>query len=208
MQIKREWLQLGGQFFWNFSRHPLLIRSGGGHYNYHRRHHRCRLQSLYWWRQKCNQISDGCLEIFKKIITLLSSNCNRSLFIYFFNLILDAPRNITEARLDIFIFHMKEKGILTSELRGFSWRLHDAPCVWDPRQSGASWSCPRSRASGSSRYAPRPWACEWMSEHFIRIFTLGATVLKVPSHQIRSTQKWYGWAGSHGYKNRWWYTEF
>ncbi len=25
MWIKREWLQLGGYFFWNFSRHPLLI---------------------------------------------------------------------------------------------------------------------------------------------------------------------------------------
>jgi hypothetical protein len=25
MWIKREWLQLGGSFFWNFSRHPLLI---------------------------------------------------------------------------------------------------------------------------------------------------------------------------------------
>ncbi len=27
---------------------------------------------LYWWRQQCNQISNGCLEIFEKIITLLT----------------------------------------------------------------------------------------------------------------------------------------
>jgi hypothetical protein len=28
--------------------------------------------------------------------------------------------------------------------------------------------------------------------------------LKVPSHQIRLALKWYGWTGSHGYKNRRW----
>ncbi len=45
---------------------------------------------LYWWRQQCNQISNGCLEIFKKIITLLTVTI---LFLFtFFNLILDAPR--------------------------------------------------------------------------------------------------------------------
>ncbi len=27
---------------------------------------------LYWWRQQCKQISNGCLEIFKQIITLLT----------------------------------------------------------------------------------------------------------------------------------------
>ncbi len=44
---------------------------------------------LYWWRQQCNQISNGCLEIFKKIITLPSVTI---LFLFtFFNLILDAP---------------------------------------------------------------------------------------------------------------------
>jgi hypothetical protein len=45
---------------------------------------------LYWWKQQCNQISSGCLEIFKKIITLLTLTV---LFLFtFFNLILDAPR--------------------------------------------------------------------------------------------------------------------
>ena len=45
---------------------------------------------LYWWKQQCNQISNGCLEIFKKIITLLTLTV---LFLFtFFNLILDAPR--------------------------------------------------------------------------------------------------------------------
>ncbi len=43
---------------------------------------------LYWWRQHCKQISNGCLEIFKKIVTLLT--VNRSLLFTFFNLILDA----------------------------------------------------------------------------------------------------------------------
>ncbi len=43
---------------------------------------------LYWWRQQCNQISNGCLEIFKRIITLPSVTI---LFLFtFFNLILDA----------------------------------------------------------------------------------------------------------------------
>ncbi len=45
---------------------------------------------LYWWRQHCKQISNGRLEIFKKIITLLTVTV-LSLF-SFFNLILDAPR--------------------------------------------------------------------------------------------------------------------
>ncbi len=45
---------------------------------------------LYWWRQQCRQISNECLEIFKKIITLLTVTI---LFLFtFFNLILDAPR--------------------------------------------------------------------------------------------------------------------
>ncbi len=45
---------------------------------------------FYWWKQQCNQISNGCLEIFKKIITLLTLTV---LFLFiFFNLILDAPR--------------------------------------------------------------------------------------------------------------------
>ncbi len=45
---------------------------------------------LYWWKQQCNQISNGCLEIFKKIITLLTLTV---LFLFtFFYLILDAPR--------------------------------------------------------------------------------------------------------------------
>jgi hypothetical protein len=43
---------------------------------------------LYWWRQHCKQISNGCLEIFKKIITLLTVTV---IFLFtFFNLILDA----------------------------------------------------------------------------------------------------------------------
>jgi hypothetical protein len=43
---------------------------------------------LYW----CNQISNECLEIFKKIITLPSVTV---LFLFtFFNLILDAPRTV------------------------------------------------------------------------------------------------------------------
>jgi hypothetical protein len=33
-----------------------------------------------------------------------------------------------------------------------------------------------------------------------RILPEKAALLKVPSHQIRSAQKWYGWTGSHGYK--------
>ena len=43
---------------------------------------------LYWWRQQCKQISNGHLEIFKKIITLLTI----TLFFLctFLNLILDA----------------------------------------------------------------------------------------------------------------------
>ncbi len=46
---------------------------------------------LYWWRQQCTQISNWCLEIFKKIITLLTVTV---LFLFtFFNLILDAPRS-------------------------------------------------------------------------------------------------------------------
>jgi hypothetical protein len=45
---------------------------------------------LYWWRQQCNQINNGCLEIFKKIITLLTVTL---LFLFtFFSLILNAPR--------------------------------------------------------------------------------------------------------------------
>jgi hypothetical protein len=45
---------------------------------------------LYWWRQQCNQISNGCLEIFKKIITLLTVTI---LFLFtFFSFILDATR--------------------------------------------------------------------------------------------------------------------
>jgi hypothetical protein len=45
---------------------------------------------LYWWRQHCKQISNGCLKTFKKIITLLTVTV---LFLFtFFNLILDAPR--------------------------------------------------------------------------------------------------------------------
>ena len=45
---------------------------------------------LYWWRQHCKQISNGRLEIFKKIITLLTVTV---LFLFtFLNLILDAPR--------------------------------------------------------------------------------------------------------------------
>ncbi len=36
---------------------------------------------LYWWRQQCKQISNGRLEILKKNYP---SNCNLSLFIYFF----------------------------------------------------------------------------------------------------------------------------
>ncbi len=44
---------------------------------------------LYWWRQHCKQISNGRLEIFKKIINLLTVTV---LFLFtFFNLILDAP---------------------------------------------------------------------------------------------------------------------
>ncbi len=44
---------------------------------------------LYWWRQQCKHISNGRLEIFKKIITLLTVTV---LFLFtFFNLILDAP---------------------------------------------------------------------------------------------------------------------
>ena len=49
---------------------------------------------LYWWRQHCKQISNGHLEIFKKIITLLTVTV---LFLFtFFNLILDAPRIFTK----------------------------------------------------------------------------------------------------------------
>ncbi len=45
---------------------------------------------LYWRREQCKQISNGCLEIFKRIITLLNVTI---LFLFtFFNLILDAPR--------------------------------------------------------------------------------------------------------------------
>ncbi len=45
---------------------------------------------LYWWRQHCKQISNGRLEIFKKIINLLTVTV---LFLFtFFTLILDAPR--------------------------------------------------------------------------------------------------------------------
>ncbi len=50
------------------------------------------IRVLYWWRQHCKQISSGCLEIFKKIITLLTVTV---LFLFtFFNLILDAPRKL------------------------------------------------------------------------------------------------------------------
>ncbi len=46
---------------------------------------------LYGQRQHCKQISNGCLEIFKKIITLLTVII---LFLLtFFNLILDAPHS-------------------------------------------------------------------------------------------------------------------
>jgi hypothetical protein len=45
---------------------------------------------LYWWRQQCKQISNGRLEIFNKIFTLLTVTV---LFLFtFFNLILDVPR--------------------------------------------------------------------------------------------------------------------
>ncbi len=37
---------------------------------------------LCWWRQRCKQISNGCLEIFKKINNLLT--INHTLLIYFF----------------------------------------------------------------------------------------------------------------------------
>ncbi len=54
---------------------------------------------LYWWRQHCKQISNGCLEIFKKIITLLTVTV---LFLFtFFNLILDAPRTILRINFGI-----------------------------------------------------------------------------------------------------------
>ncbi len=52
--------------------------------------HATAFRVLYWWRRPCKQISHGCLEIFKKIITLLTVTV---LFLFtFFNLILDAPR--------------------------------------------------------------------------------------------------------------------
>ncbi len=49
---------------------------------------------LYWRRQQCNQISDGCFEIFKKIITLITLISTLPtvtvLFLFaFFNLILE-----------------------------------------------------------------------------------------------------------------------
>ncbi len=48
---------------------------------------------LYWWRQHCKQISNGRLEIFKKIINLLTVTV---LFLFtFFTLILDAPRTFS-----------------------------------------------------------------------------------------------------------------
>ena len=51
---------------------------------------------LYWWRQHCKQISNGCLEIFKKIITLLTLTV---LFLFtFFTLILDAPHMFSKFR--------------------------------------------------------------------------------------------------------------
>jgi hypothetical protein len=45
---------------------------------------------LYWWRQQCKQISNGRLDIFKKIITLLTVTV--LVLFTFFNLMLDAPR--------------------------------------------------------------------------------------------------------------------
>jgi hypothetical protein len=65
---------------------------GRGQHNYRRHRHRFRV--LYWWRQQSNQISNGWLEIFKKVITLLTVTI---IFLFtFFNLILDAPRTIAE----------------------------------------------------------------------------------------------------------------
>ncbi len=47
---------------------------------------------LYWWKQQCKQISNGRLEIFIKIITLLIVTV--LVLFTFFNLILDAPRKL------------------------------------------------------------------------------------------------------------------
>ncbi len=45
---------------------------------------------LYWWRrQQCKQISDGCLEKFKRIFTLITVTV--LFFFAFLNLILEAP---------------------------------------------------------------------------------------------------------------------
>jgi hypothetical protein len=97
MQIKREWLQLGGSFFWNFSRRPMLIRSGGGHYNYHRRRYPGTAFRV------CTDEENSVIRSAMDALRYLKKNnypfkFYRSLFIYFFQFDLGC---ITEARLDI-----------------------------------------------------------------------------------------------------------
>ncbi len=64
---------------------------------------------LYWWRQYCKQISNGRLEIFKKIVTLLTVTV---LFLFtFFNLILDATRTWRSLPKKIILSVLKNLGL-------------------------------------------------------------------------------------------------
>ncbi len=68
---------------------------------------------------------------------------------------------------------------------------------------------------------PDPDPAKWCQSERIRIHNTAevsdtvydekkevVVLLKVPSHQIRLTWKWYGWIDFHEYKNRGWYAEF
>jgi hypothetical protein len=101
---------------------------GRGQHNYRRVATAFRVK--YWWRQQCNQISNGCLEIFKKIITLPSVTV---LFLFtFFNLILDSPRkfklvNCICRLINVFLCYIL--GRLTLQLKE---QLHEmfSPCLY------------------------------------------------------------------------------
>ncbi len=78
---------------------------------------------LYWRRQHCKQISNGRLELFKKIITLLTVTV---LFLFtFFNLILDAPRIVQYLKTNSSHKHSKKCSVITTFALSKYWHFFE-----------------------------------------------------------------------------------
>ncbi len=87
---------------------------------------------LYWWRKQCKQISNGCLEIFKKIITLLTVTV---LFLFtFFNS--DAPRTVYEKRIPLILYEERFPLTVYEECGMFSIRKKEVLPSYAPDPFG------------------------------------------------------------------------